>query len=81
MTMTLDQAPLGVAWRVAGVRAPVDAGEWAHWLRELGFLPGERVAVLVRAVPGGDPLVTRIGTSTYALRRAEAACIDVEPLE
>ena len=26
---------------------------------------------------GGDPLVVRVGASTYALRRAEAACVQV----
>jgi ferrous iron transport protein A len=35
--------------------------------------------VAARAVPGGDPLVVRVGNSTFALRRAEAACIRLEP--
>jgi ferrous iron transport protein A len=30
-------------------------------------------------MPGGDPLVVRIGVSTFALRRAEAACVRVAP--
>ena len=48
-------------------------------LEELGFLPGERVMVLTRGKPGGDPLAVRVGHSTFALRRAEAACVRVRP--
>jgi len=36
---------------------------------------GEHVSVLARGLPGGDPLVVRIGQSTFALREAEAACV------
>ena len=53
------------------------APEWARLLDEIGFTVGERVEVMVRGVPGGDPLAVRIGDSTFALRRAEAACIEV----
>ena len=47
-------------------------------MAEIGFLPGEPVRLLSRAQPGGDPLVVRVGLSTFALRRAEAACIQVQ---
>jgi len=33
--------------------------------------------LMARGRPGGDPLVARIGQSTFALRRAEAACVRV----
>ena len=33
--------------------------------------------VMTRALPGGDPLVVRVGSSTFALRRVEAACVQV----
>jgi ferrous iron transport protein A len=36
------------------------------------------VTLMVRGVPGGDPLVVRVGASTFAIRRAEAACVLVE---
>lgn len=49
-------------------------------LIEIGFLPGERVRVLARGVPGGTPLAVRVGTSTFALRRLEARCVQVRPL-
>jgi ferrous iron transport protein A len=48
-------------------------------LAEIGFLPGERVRIVARGVPGGSPLAVRVGTSTFALRRAEARCVQVAP--
>ena len=53
----------------------------ARQLEEIGFLPGEQVSVMTRAMPGGDPLVVRVGMSTFALRRAEARCIEIEPVQ
>lgn len=50
----------------------------ARRLAEIGFLPGEQVAVLTRAT-GGFPLLVRVGTSTFALRRHEAAAVQVQP--
>ena len=62
---------------VQAVTAPAHAPEWADWLAQIGFLPGEVVMLTARARPGGDPLVVRVGDSTFALRRAEAACVQV----
>ena len=47
-------------------------------LVEIGFLPGERVRVVARGAFGGAPLAVRVGTSTFALRRLEARCVQVE---
>ena len=74
----LDTLPLGAPHVVTEVSAPAHAPEWSRWLEEIGFIPGERVALLARGVPGGDPLVVRVGLSTFALRRAEAACVRVK---
>ncbi|MCV2353897.1 ferrous iron transport protein A [Paucibacter sp. B2R-40] len=74
---SLAMAAIGAALSVVGVSSPGYAPEWAEWLEELGFLPGEAVRVMARGQPGADPLVVRIGQSTFALRRAEAACITV----
>jgi len=74
---SLAQAEIGDSLHVQSVSAPGHAPEWERWLEEIGFLPGEPVSVMAR-VPGGDPLVVRIGTSTFALRRAEAECVLVE---
>jgi ferrous iron transport protein A len=76
--LTLDAVPLHQPMAVAQVRAPSGAPEWGRWLEEIGFIPGEWVTLLARGLPGGDPLVVRVGTSTFALRRAEAACVLVE---
>ncbi len=46
-------------------------------LRDLGFIAGARCEVIARMWLGGDPLVVRIGGSTFALRRAEAAAVRV----
>jgi len=74
---TLARASLGAAHRVAGLAAPAHAPEWPQWLEEIGFVAGEHVSVLARGLPGGDPLVVRIGQSTFALREAEAACVQL----
>ncbi|MBS7456209.1 FeoA family protein [Coralloluteibacterium stylophorae] len=55
--------------------APGDA--IARRLRELGFVPGEAVRVVAVAPFGGDPIVVSIGTTRFALRRAEAARVRV----
>ena len=47
-------------------------------LRDLGFVPGARCEVVARMWLGGDPLAVRIGGSTFALRRAEAAAVRVQ---
>ena len=74
---TLDLASIGHTLTVRQVQAPHAAPEWARWLEEIGFIVGERVMLMARGLPGGDPLVVRIGQSTFALRRAEAACVRV----
>ena len=87
-TIAIDQAlacGLGVGPRrapgqrhvVTAVEAPAHCPEWAEWLEELGFIPGEQVMLMTRAALGGDPLVVRVGQSTFALRAAEAACVHV----
>jgi len=75
---TLDRSPLRLRCNVTSVRAPERAPEWAQWLEEIGFMPGEQVELMARGAFGGDSLVVRVGLSTFALRRAEAACILVE---
>jgi ferrous iron transport protein A len=79
--MNLDQAPLSAVLRVAHVRVPVGQEDQARQLEELGFLPGEPVCVMSRGLLGGDPLAVRVGLSTFALRRDEAACIELEPAD
>lgn len=51
----------------------------ARRLMELGFVPGERIRMLKRGVPGGDPLAVKVGQSTFALRRFEASLVSIKP--
>ncbi len=48
--------------------------EECHRLMDLGFTPGEEVAV-THAAPLGDPLVIRVRGALLALRKREAAWI------
>lgn len=80
MLSSLAEMAIGQACEVVAVLAPAAQADWARRLAEIGFIPGERVRVMARSMPGGDPLAVRIGTSTFALRRAEAACVQVRVL-
>ena len=77
--LTLDRVCPGARHVVAAVDAPANAPEWARWLEEIGFISGEQVVLMARAALGGDPLVVRVGQSTFALRIAEAACVRLRP--
>ena len=79
-TSNLAQAAIGNNFTVSSVVAPAASPEWASQLQDIGFLVGEHVAIMARGLPGGDPLVVRVGLSTFALRLAEAACIQISPL-
>ncbi len=80
--MALDRLALQQSARVWRVDAAA-AGqpeERTRQLADIGFVPGEWVTVLGQAWPGGDPLVVRVGSSRFALRRAEAACVQLMPI-
>lgn len=53
----------------------------ARRLRDLGFVPGEVVRVAARAPFGGDPMLIQIGSTRFALRRQEAARVQVRDQE
>ncbi len=79
--ITLETLAVGHSATVVHI-APADPGlgmDLARRLMELGFVPGETVRMLKRGVPGGEPLAVRVGQSTFALRRFEAALISVAP--
>jgi len=73
----LTQPLIGHPYRIVAVRHIAEMPECERQLNELGFMPGEQIVLLRRAMPGADPLVVRIGMSTFALRAAEAASIDI----
>lgn len=46
-------------------------------LLELGFVPGEKIRVVAESFPRRDPIAVRVGNTTFALRRFEAALVNV----
>jgi ferrous iron transport protein A len=80
-TVRLDELPEERWATVAGVTVPADAADQVLVLRllELGFVPGEQVCVVREGRSGRDPLAVRLGHTTFALRRHEAAFIQVTP--
>lgn len=49
----------------------------AQRLRDLGFVAGEPVRIVARGPIGADPLLVQIGYTRFALRRAEAARVQI----
>jgi ferrous iron transport protein A len=75
----LDQLACHLPAEVVGL-ALVEGDEdrsMALRLLEIGFLPGETVRVIAHGYPGHDPLAVRVGHTTFALRRHEAALVRV----
>ena len=70
----LDQLGRGERGYVVGVTA---GDELSRRLLEIGFFPGAEVEVLASMWPGEDPLAVRVGGSTFALRRREAALVQI----
>ncbi len=82
--LTLDLAVENQKYRISQLSAEKEPGlgpECMRQLFELGFIKGESVMLLRRTMPGSDPMVVRVGTSTFALRRAEARTIGVEMVQ
>ena len=79
MTLLLDQLADGARATVHAVHAasPDLDAPMLRRLAELGFIAGEPVQVLRRGPGGRDPIAVRIGDTMFALRRAEARCIEV----
>ena len=75
--MTIDDLLIGQKAKVARLIDADGSSDLSDRLSEIGFTHGESVAVLARSVPGGDPLVVRVGQSRFALRRIEARCVHV----
>jgi len=79
---TLDTLLAGKSATVIHLAPAAPNGQGAdvsRRLMELGFVPGERIRVLKRGVPGGEPIAVKVGESTFALRRFEAALISIKP--
>jgi ferrous iron transport protein A len=77
---TLADVATGQVFEIVDIAAPAATPDWNMRLQEIGFIVGEHVQILRRSMPGGDPLAIRVSDSTFALRRAEAACVRVRPV-
>jgi len=81
--LSLDQLEVGDSGFVGKISQLISALQVDHQLAdrlmEIGFIPGEPVQVLHKGFFGGGPIAVRIGQSTFALRRFEAALISVIP--
>ena len=91
-TVPLTQLARNATGTVAGVRVEAlgadgsldpDVERMALRLIEIGFVQGASLRVIAFGQPGDDPIGVRVGgrggVSTFALRRAEAACVQVWP--
>jgi ferrous iron transport protein A len=74
---SLGALPKGASGIVTSIRSIAGARDDAleRRLLEFGFCGGERFEILAETRPGRDPFVVRIGSTTLALRRREAAVI------
>ncbi|SEP14508.1 MULTISPECIES: FeoA family protein [unclassified Luteibacter] len=75
--MRLSDAPKGANAVVQSVSDAHPADPIAQRLRDLGFVAGEPVRLVARGPLGGDPLLIQIGSTRFALRKSEAARVDV----
>ena len=75
--MTLAELPkrtTAIVERVDDI-APNDA--IARRLRELGFVAGEEVEVVATGPVGAEPMLVQVGFTRFALRRSEAARVQL----
>jgi ferrous iron transport protein A len=77
---TLDSLKAGQSATVIHLAPAAQHGgaDVARRLMELGFVPGERIRMLKRGFSKG-PLAVKVGQSTFALRRFEAALVSIQP--
>lgn len=75
-TIRLSQLPNLQPATISAVAA--DEPELHAALEEMGFEPGREVEVMARGLFGGTPIAVRLDRSLIALRRREAAAIEVE---
>lgn len=76
--MDLSQLAKGSTAQVLGVQRLDPDDAIAQRLLDLGFVAGELVKCISLAPFGGDPLLVQIGYTRFALRKVEAARVQVE---
>lgn len=81
--LRLDQCRKGASVRVTSlIEQPLFGAQDERIslrLKELGFLPGAQLKVIGFGLMGSDPMAVQVNGTKFALRRAEAAKICVEP--
>ncbi len=78
LAMQLSELRKGSTATVTSVADVTNPDAVAHRLRELGFVAGEPVRVVALAPWGGNPMVVQVGATRFALRRDEAARVQVQ---
>ncbi len=76
--MDLSQLAKGSTAQVLNVQSCSKDDAIAQRLLDLGFVLGERVKCISLAPFGGDPILVQIGFTRFALRKAEAARVQIE---
>lgn len=77
--MRLSELAKGATAVIQDVEDSQPSDPISRRLRELGFVRGEPVRIVAHGPIGGDPLLVEIGFTRFALRRAEAARVQVIP--
>ena len=76
-SLNLAALPRGTRAVVREVRDARPDDAIARRLREIGFVPGEPVRVLAHGPLGAEPILVQVGFTRFALRKLEAARIQV----
>ncbi|ALN81324.1 FeoA family protein [Lysobacter antibioticus] len=79
--MKLSELPRRTAATVESVDDQIANDTIARRLRELGFVSGERVEVVAAGPLSAEPLLVQVGYTRFALRRSEAARVQVKVLD
>jgi len=74
--MTLAELAKGSVSKITAVTQ--DSDVLSSKLREIGFAEGDEVELLARGPIGGWPISVRLNRTVIALRKNEAALIEVE---
>lgn len=77
IVLTLDQLPKNTRGVITAVNTQDENADVSRRLLELGFVAGETVRVIAKGYFASGPMAVRVGGTTFALRRFEAAMITV----
>jgi ferrous iron transport protein A len=75
--MLLSELKLGHIAKVVVVQDAFPSDAIAQRLRDLGFVEGERLKIRALGPFGAEPILVSIASSQFALRRNEAARVQI----